>query len=415
MEVTYTVFRGGPEGKISQDTVTRVLEDHEVFIETTHSGLCGTDEHYLKCGQVLGHEGIGIVRQVGSCVQSVQRGDRVGFGYTHEICGVCDNCATGWDQYCRNQKQYGFHDLDNGTFSHNAVWDAKCVYKIPDGYKSVYAAPLMCAGATVWTVLSEYGVLSTQRVGVMGIGGLGHLAIKLAAAMGCEVVVLSSSEAKRQEAMDYGASEYHVFRCGDKPPVEFKPLKHLLLCGSASVDYLSLIPLMDTHGSIYPLTVAFEPVPIPLLDLVWKGVKIQGSLVASRHSIRTLLDFAARKNIKPTIMTFPLDACGIETAMQKLREGQIRYRAVLIRGIDEERTREWQTTVEEVKETHCKVELNGKRRVDINGGVNGKQKIAMNGEEKVEINGQEKVEVNGEERVEINGRELVEVNGGEKE
>ncbi|CAG9954514.1 unnamed protein product [Clonostachys rosea f. rosea IK726] len=405
MEVTYTVFRGGPEGKISQAKVTRVLQDHEVFIETTHSGLCGTDEHYLKCGQVLGHEGIGIVRQVGSCVQSVQRGDRVGFGYTHEICGVCDNCATGWDQYCRNQKQYGFHDLDNGTFSHNAVWDAKCVYKIPDGYKSVYAAPLMCAGATVWTVLSEYGVLPTQRVGVMGIGGLGHLAIKLAAAMGCEVVVLSSSEAKRQEAMDYGASEYHVFRCGDKPPVDFKPLKHLLLCGSASVDYLSLIPLMDTHGSIYPLTVAFEPVPIPLLDLVWKGVKIQGSLVASRHSIRTLLDFAARKNIKPTIMTFPLDACGIETAMQQLREGQIRYRAVLIRGIDEERTREWQTKVEGVKETHCKVELNGKRRVDINGVVNGKQKIAMNGEENVEINGQEKVEVNGRAEVEVNGGE----------
>lgn len=163
---------------------------------------------------------------------------------------------------------------------------------------------------------------------------------------------------------------------------------------------------MDTHGSIYPLTVAFEPVPIPLLDLVWKGVKIQGSLVASRHSIRTLLDFAARKNIKPTIMTFPLDACGIETAMQQLREGQIRYRAVLIRSNNEEWTREYQATVQEVKETHCKVELNGKRRIDINGAVNGKHKIAMYGEENVAINDQEKIEVNGRRKVEVNGGEM---------
>lgn len=96
----------------------------------------------------------------------------------------------------------------------------------------------MCAGATVWTVLSEYGVRPEQRVAIMGIGGLGHLAIKLAAAMGCRVVVLSSSESKRQEAMDYGATEFHVFRPGEGKTLEgFKPVKHLLLCGSANVEF----------------------------------------------------------------------------------------------------------------------------------------------------------------------------------
>lgn len=109
---------------------------------------------------------------------------------------------------------------------------------IPEGYDSADAAPLMCAGATVWTVLSEYGVRSTDRVGVMGIGGLGHLAIKLAAAMGCDVVVFSSSEAKREEAFGFGASEYHVFRPGQEL-TDFKPINHLLLCGSANVDYPS--------------------------------------------------------------------------------------------------------------------------------------------------------------------------------
>ncbi|KFA63049.1 hypothetical protein S40285_06394 [Stachybotrys chlorohalonatus IBT 40285] len=331
MSVSFDVFRGSAEGKIVPDHVTRSLEPHEVFVETTHSGICGTDEHYLKSGQVLGHEGVGVVRQTGSQVTSVKAGDRVGFGYTHEICANCDNCATGWDQYCRNQKMYGFHDLDNGSFGTGAVWDAKCVYRIPDSYDSLHAAPLMCAGATVWTILTEYGVRPTDRVAVMGIGGLGHLAIKLAAAMGCHVVVLSSSESKRQEAMEYGASEFHVFKSGGEAPEGFKPVKHLLLCGSAAIDYPSLAPLMDTHGSIYPLTVAFEPSPVPLLAFNLKGVRVQGSLVASRSAIRDLLDFAARKNITPTVMTFPFTVEGIEEAMQKLRDGKIRYRAVLTR------------------------------------------------------------------------------------
>lgn len=93
--LSLNVFRGTSEGKIVSDTVTRDLKDHEVFIETTHSGVCGTDEHYLKSGQVMGHEGIGIVRAVGSGVITTKVGARVGFGYTHEICGNCDNCCTG--------------------------------------------------------------------------------------------------------------------------------------------------------------------------------------------------------------------------------------------------------------------------------------------------------------------------------
>ncbi|KAE8379557.1 chaperonin 10-like protein [Aspergillus bertholletiae] len=330
MSITFDVFRGSPEGKIVADKTTRTLEYNEVYIETTHSGLCGTDEHYLKSGQVLGHEGIGIIKALGPGVAAVKVGDRVGFGYTHSICTSCDNCETGWDQFCRNQKQYGFHDFDNGTFSYGAVWDVNCVYPIPEEVSSVDAAPLMCAGATVWTVLTEFGIRSTDRVAIMGIGGLGHIAIKLAVALGCEVVVLSSSESKRAEAMEYGASEYHVFR-SDEPIKDFKPVKHLLLCGSGSVSYPSLMPLMDTNGSIYPLTVAFEPAPVPMLDVLFKGVRIQGSLVASRKGIRTLLEFVARHKIVPTIMTFPLTAEGIEEAMQTLRDGKMRYRGVLVK------------------------------------------------------------------------------------
>ncbi|KAH8423055.1 NAD(P)-dependent alcohol dehydrogenase [Aspergillus melleus] len=331
MSVTFDVFRGSPEGKIVADKVTRTLEHNEVYIETTASGLCGTDEHYLKSGQVLGHEGIGIIKALGASVTSVKVGDRVGFAFTHSICASCNNCATGWDQYCKERKIYGASDFDNGTFSLGAVWDANCVYPIPEKLSSVDAAPLMCAGATVWTVLTRFGIEAGDRVGIMGVGGLGHIAIKLAAAMGYHVVVLSSSESKRQEATEYGASEYHVFRSGEKPQ-DLKSLKHLLLCGSGGLDYQSLIPLMDSPSSIYPLTATFEPSAIPTLQLCFQGIRIQGSLVASRHSIRALLEFASKKKIVPTTQTFPLTGEGIEEAMQVLRDGKMRYRGVLVRG-----------------------------------------------------------------------------------
>ncbi|KAL4923888.1 NAD(P)-dependent alcohol dehydrogenase [Aspergillus undulatus] len=332
MSVTYDVYRGSASGAIVPASTTQTIAPHEVYIETTHSGLCGTDEHYLKADQVLGHEGIGIVKAVGSTVTSVKVGDRVGFGYTHKICAECDNCAAGVDQFCRTGTNYGFGDLQNGTFGSGAIWDSKCVYPIPEGYDSAYAAPLMCAGATVWTVLTEFGIKPAERVGIMGMGGLGHIAIKLAAAMGYHVVVLSSSDRKREEAMEYGAAEYHVIRAGEETPKELVPVKHLLLCGSFGVDdYSLLLPLVDTCSSIYPLTVSFEPAKIPTLDLLFKGVRVQGSLVASRQSIRGLLKFAAAKKIYPTIMTFPLSKEGIEEAMAALREGKIRYRAVLVR------------------------------------------------------------------------------------
>ncbi|KAM0426430.1 hypothetical protein ACHAPT_008477 [Fusarium lateritium] len=331
MALSFDVFRGSPEGKIFSDTVSHTLQDHEVYIETTHSGVCGTDKLYQPSGIALGHEGIGIVREVGSGVTTVKVGDRVGFGYTHEICGNCDNCCRDLDQYCRHRKIYGFADTDNGSFSHGAVWDAKCVIPIPDGYDSADAAPLVCAGSTVWTVLTKYGARCDDRVGVMGIGGLGHLAIKIAAAMGCHVVVLSSSEAKREEALEYGAAEFHVFKSGDEAPADFKPVRHLLLCGSANVDYESLVPLVDMDGIIYPLTASLESTPVPLTQFLLKGIRVQGSLVGSRDSTRKLLEFAARKNIKPTIMKYPLSEEGIQSAMNDLKEGKVRYRAVLVK------------------------------------------------------------------------------------
>ncbi|KAL2359513.1 hypothetical protein RJZ56_007639 [Blastomyces dermatitidis] len=330
MSFTFDVIKGAKDGRLVAAKTTRSLQPNQVYIEITHSGVCGTDEHYRHVDQVLGHEGIGIVREAGSGVTNVDVGDRVGIGYFHEVCGLCPSCLAGWDQYCENKKEYGSANLDIGSFANGAVWNADLVFRIPDGIDSVDAAPLMCAGGTVWTILAEYGVRPGDRVGILGVGGLGHLAIKLAAAIGSHVVVLSSSEAKRQEAIDYGASEYHVFRSGQTLE-SMKPLKHLLLCGSAGVDFNSLIPLMDKQGSIYPITVDMNPSSIPLFPVLHNGIRIQGSLVSSRRNMHKLLQLCAAKGIKPTTMQFPLTVAGAEEAMKNLREGKIRYRAVLAR------------------------------------------------------------------------------------
>ncbi|PCG96071.1 Polyketide synthase, enoylreductase [Penicillium occitanis (nom. inval.)] len=327
--VSFDVFRG-ISGNIVADHATKSLGHNEIFIETTHSGLCGTDLHYMHSGKVLGHEGVGIVRKLGPGVTSVNVGDRVGFGYTRKVCGRCQHCLSGWDQFCENVVDFETRgDPDIGSLSNGVVWDADAVVPVPDGYDSVDAAPLLCAGGTVWTVLTEYGIKATDRVGILGIGGLGHLAIKLGAALGCHVVVLSSSDTKRQEAFEFGAKEYYVLKSGEKPE-GLKPLDHLLVCGSSSsMDYTFLIDLMAVHGSIYPLTVDFNKVPVRLHNAVLKGVRIQGALTASRGGLRKLYEFAAERDIHPTVQKFPMSVEGIEAAAKTLDRGKMRYRGVL--------------------------------------------------------------------------------------
>ena len=208
----------------------------------------------------------------------------------------------------------------------------------------------MCAGATVWNVLTSNNIRPGDRVGVMGIGGLGHLAIKLGAAMGYQMVAISSSKNKHDEAIELGASEHYLRDQMDQAAGDFKPLRHLILTGSPDTDYQKfvLVPdfgffkdtfltghrilsFMDTDGAIYPLTSAQKPAPISLSSLNSRGIRIQGSMVAPRHSIKSLLQFAAAKSIHPQVMTFPLTKEGIEQALQELRDGNMRYRGVLVR------------------------------------------------------------------------------------
>jgi D-arabinose 1-dehydrogenase-like Zn-dependent alcohol dehydrogenase len=143
---------------------------------------------------------------------------------------------TGMEQFCADAQMFGNADLDEGSFGSHVVWEADMLARIPDAIELKHAAPLMCAGATVWTALTMYGLKPGDRVGVQGIGGLGHLAIQFAAKLGCEVVVLSSSESKREEATKLGATDFYVMK-GDLDLPANKLINHLLICGSGNPDY----------------------------------------------------------------------------------------------------------------------------------------------------------------------------------
>ncbi|KAI5463892.1 NADP-dependent alcohol dehydrogenase [Mariannaea sp. PMI_226] len=332
MGVDFTVFKGSKSGEIVEGNGHRDPGPTEVLVAISHCGVCGTDEHFRHVEQGLGHEGIGTIIELGSAVNDVSDfkvGDRVGMSWFWKFCGVCKPCITGWQNCCENAKLFGNANRDQGCFGTAVAWDVSTLYRVPDAIASEDAGPLMCGGATVFEPLRRSGVRAGDRVGIIGIGGLGHLAIQFSAKLGLETVVFSSSESKREEAKKFGASSFHVVSELEHPE-SIEKIDLLLCTSSVSPDLAKYFPVLAKRAQIYPLTVSHEPLPVPVMGLIEAGAKLVGSNVASPSTVRDMLDFAARHNIKPQIETFPLTRDGVHAAMQKLREGKIRYRGVLV-------------------------------------------------------------------------------------
>ena len=253
---SFTVFKGSKDGSIVQSTVEKPdLTGDQVQIKVTASGLCGTDIHYREADMALGHEGVGVVEALGPDCKLLKKGDRVGWGYEHDCCGHCMQCLSGNETYCPERAMYGMADLDQGSFASGAVWREAFLFKIPDDLSDEVAAPLMCGGATVFNALRGYNALGTETVGVMGVGGLGHLAIQYAAKLGCNVVVLSGSDRKKDEAMKLGAKEF-VATKGAKELKVSRPLDRLLVTTSVQPDWSQVVPILAPGATIHPISVA---------------------------------------------------------------------------------------------------------------------------------------------------------------
>ncbi|KAL3492313.1 NADP-dependent alcohol dehydrogenase [Aspergillus germanicus] len=308
--VTATQFRGSESGDVVQTTFTLPdIQPDEVLVRVTHSGLCGSDIHMIKLPLVLGHEGIGIIEQTGSACTTLKPGDRVGWGPINATCGNCEMCMAGKDAYCAHAKTYGFEGYDTqGSVTSHAVRKEQWLFRIPDGVKSEDAAPLM-----------------------FGIGGLGHLAIQFAAKMGCDVVVFSSTENKRAEALKLGASEFYA----TKGVSDFKELNlpksidRLIVTTSAQVNLGAYYEILAKNATILPLSVDYGELVLPYMPTVLYGQRVVGSCVCSRLPQTKMLDFAARHKISCIVEKCPMTLDGVSRAVNRLRDGQMRYRAVI--------------------------------------------------------------------------------------
>ncbi len=276
---------------------------------------------------VLGHEGVGIVESVGPACHSLKQGDHVGWGYEVDCCGHCMECLQGAENFCPDRALYGVSNLDQGSFATHAIWRESFLYPIPQGLSDIDAAPLQCGGATTFGALQ--GIKPSDTVGIMGVGGLGHLAIQFAAKMGCRVVVLSGSDRKKTEALQLGAHEFIATKDAKKLEVS-APINRLLVTAAVPPNWELILPIMAPRSAIYPLSVSQDNLEIPYMGLILQGISVQGSLVAPRHLHRKMLDFAALHQIKPIVETFPMTEEGIKQAMDKLDRGEVTYRAVLI-------------------------------------------------------------------------------------
>ncbi|KAL2828344.1 chaperonin 10-like protein [Aspergillus pseudoustus] len=327
--MSFTVFKGSSSGRITRNSAKKpTLRGDQVLVKVTHSGVCFTDVHYKTADMALGHEGVGTVEETGPEVHSLKKGDRVGWGYEHDCCGRCNHCLSGWETFCGERKMYGFADLDQGSFASHAVWREAFLFAIPEGLSNEEAAPLMCGGSTVYNALVVADVKPGAVVGIVGIGGLGHLAIQFANKMGCRVIVFSGTDSKKEEAIELGAHEFHATK-GAKELQTSAKLNNLIVTTSAPPDWGQYLKVLDSRATISPLTVAEGEFSLPHQEMIVRGLRVQGGIVGSRLVHRQMLDFAAFHGVKPMLVRFPMTEDGIKECFEALEGGKMRYRGVL--------------------------------------------------------------------------------------
>ncbi|WP_233258446.1 NAD(P)-dependent alcohol dehydrogenase [[Phormidium] sp. ETS-05] len=310
------------------------MQVDEVEIRVTHNGLCHTDIHMRdndwnvsQYPLVAGHEVVGVVTAVGEKVHSLQPGDRVGVGWIRNSCRVCDHCLQGQENICR-QGYSGLIVGNYGGFADRLRVAADFTYKIPDALDSASAAPLLCAGITVYTPLRTYIKHPGTKVGVMGIGGLGHLAIKFARAMGAEVTALSTSPDKEAEAKEFGAHHFQKWGTAEEMKAVAGSLDLVVSTISSTTDWDAAFSLLATNGVLCFLGIPVSSLNLPLIPLIFGQKSVVGSVVGGRHFMREMLDFAAVNQIKPMIETMPLSQ--VNEAMDKVAANKARYRIVLL-------------------------------------------------------------------------------------
>jgi len=308
------------------------LGDEEVEIAVEHCGICHSDLSLLnndwgmtRYPFVPGHEATGRVIAMGSKAKGLSIGQRVGLGWNSHSCMHCKQCLTGYQNLCENLQPtlIGRHGAFADKVRAHWVW----TMPLPEGLDSRESGPLLCGGITVFAPLRELNISPTARVGVVGIGGLGHMALKFCKAWGCEVTAFTSSDSKAEEARAFGA--HHVVSTGDSKAIEKLAGTFDLIIDTvnATLDWNGLLNALAPNGRLHVVGAVPEPIPVPVFTLLMGQKSVSGSPTGSRGAIDSMLNFAARHQVLPQTEHFPMSK--VNEAMDHLRAGKARYRIVL--------------------------------------------------------------------------------------
>ncbi|KIX04500.1 uncharacterized protein Z518_05370 [Rhinocladiella mackenziei CBS 650.93] len=324
------------------------FEDTDVDIRITHCGICGTDIHTLRSGWdpadypvCVGHEIVGHAVRVGPRVKDIKVGDRVGVGAQ---CGACTNqrgdcgiCADGLEQYCPQLVVTYDHKWPDGSKTYGGYgdyWrgDSNFVMKIPDGIPSDEAAPMLCGGITAFSPLTQHGAGPGKRVGIIGIGGLGHFGIMGAKALGCtQVVAISRTSSKRKDAFKMGATEY-IATDEDKDWAKKHEDTLDIIVSTVSSDKMPLrdyLSLLRFDGKFVQVGAPEDMMPpFNIFSLLWKRISIWGSLIGSPQDIRDMMQLFAEKGVHTWNNNVPMSEAN--KAIVNMEAGHARYRYVLV-------------------------------------------------------------------------------------
>ncbi|MFG1606163.1 NAD(P)-dependent alcohol dehydrogenase [Actinoplanes sp. NPDC049265] len=318
----------------------RELRADDLAVRVDFCGVCHSDLHALNgmvgkpvAGLVPGHEFTGTVTAIGPAVTGFAPGDRVAVGTIVDSCGRCPMCAIGQENFCHERavSTYGGVDRVDGTmtlggYSREYVLREAFTYRLPAGLDPAAAAPLMCAGVTMWEPMRSAGVGAGTRVAVAGLGGLGHLGVKLAAALGAEVTVLSRTPGKAADARALGAADVVITTDDTQLKAAAGRFDLILDTIAAPHDFSPLIALLGFEGTLSVLGVPLEA-PVRIMDLVFGRKKLTSSGVGGRKHTAELLAFAAEHDITADVERVP--SAQVDEALARLAKGDVRYRFVL--------------------------------------------------------------------------------------
>jgi len=330
----------GPRAPFARTTIERrELGPRDVLIAIAYAGICHSDIHTVReewgsttFPMVPGHEIAGVVEDIGSEVTRFAIGDRVGVGCLVDSCGECRHCLAGNEQFCADSiGTYGSTGRDGrptaGGYSTHIVVTDRFVLRIPDALGLDVAAPLLCAGITTYSPLRHWKVVPGTRVAVAGLGGLGHMGVKIAAALGAEVTVLTRSTAKADDAMAFGAA--HVRATADG--TAFRELRNgfdlILNTVSAELDLDRYVRMLDADGTMVNVGLPENSLSISLMSLVGNRRSLAGSPIGGIAETQEMLDFCAEHGLGATIET--IAGTDIDAAYERVVAGDVRYRFVI--------------------------------------------------------------------------------------